>query len=224
MSDETFRHRLPDIQVETLARLDGAEPGFMQLDRRRIRVRYPDGTLSEPLTYDSVTRVALDAVVILAHYTAAGRHRVYLRSAVRPPVAFRDPGRSAVEESGAPSLWELPAGLVEKDEETSLAGVVASARRELLEEVGFDVPLEAFAPLGRPGFPAPGFIAERHYFYEVRVDPAQRGEPRLDGSALERHGAVIDVPLDEALEMCRQGEIEDEKTELALRRLKERLG
>jgi ADP-ribose pyrophosphatase len=119
------------------------------------------------------------------------------------------------------SLWELPAGLVELDEQTNLEGVARSAQRELMEEVGFDVELDRFQPLGPSTFPAPGFIAERHFFYAVRVDPVRRGEPSLDGSPLERGGIVIDVPLEEALAMCRRGEIEDEKTELGLRRLEE---
>jgi ADP-ribose pyrophosphatase len=221
MANDPSRPALPDIRVDALEALDAATPGFMALLRRRLRVRFPDGSYSEPFVYDTATRRLLDAVVIAAYYERDGARRVYLRSAVRPPVVDRDPAHSAVMERGQASLWELPAGLVELDERSSQAGVARTAQRELLEEVGFDVALHRFQPLGPSTFPAPGFIAERHYFFAVRVDPARRGEPSLDGSALERHGVVMDVTLGEALDMCRHGEIEDEKTELGLRRLRE---
>ncbi len=212
---------LPDIELESVELLEDSSPGFMALDRRRLRARYPDGSWSEPFLYDAVTRRLLDAVVIVPHFEREGATWVYLRSAVRPPITYRDPARSAVAETKRASLWELPAGLVERDEESSLAGVVRSAQRELLEEVGFDVGVEAFVQLGPSTFPAPGFIAERHFFFAVGVDPEQRGEPTLDGSPLERGGIVLEVSLEEALAMCRCGAIEDEKTELGLRRLRE---
>ena len=118
-------------------------------------------------------------------------------------------------------LWELPAGLIELGEQ-SAAGVSRAAQRELLEELGFDVPLSALQPLGQATFPVPGMCAERQFFFEVAVSPSKRQEPGLDGSALEHFGAVIDVSLADALEACRQGELPDGKTELALRRLAER--
>ena len=221
MPDEPRFPALPDIEAESLELLDDTSPGFIAMHRRRLRVRYPDGSHSDSFLYDAVTRRLLDAVVIAAYYEREGERRVFLRSAVRPPVTYRDPARSAVHEPGCASLWELFAGLIELDEETSLEGVARSAQRELLEEVGFDIELARFHPLGPSTFPAPGFIAERHYFFAVRVDPADRSEPGLDGSPLERDGVVVDVSVDAALDMCRRGEIEDEKTELGLRRLKE---
>jgi ADP-ribose pyrophosphatase len=66
-------------------------------------------------------------------------------------------------------------------------------------------------------------LAERHFYFAVEVDPTDRGRPELDGSALEREGAVVAVPLAEALSMCRDGRIVDAKTELGLRRLEEQL-
>ena len=75
--------------------------------------------------------------------------------------------------------------------------------------------------LGPSTLPAPGFIAERHFFVSVEVAPERRGEPGLDGSALERFGRVIALPLRRALAWCASGRIEDAKTELGLRRLAE---
>lgn len=215
----------PRIELEILEDLSPpAEAGFLRLVRRRYRARYPDGSVSAPFVYDLIDRRAIDAVVLVAHYAdAQGVRHVFLRSSVRPPVGARDLARSPHPERDPEhaSLWELPAGLVEPDEQ-SPRGLVEGARRELLEELGFDVEPGAFRELGASVFPVPAMIAERLYFFEVEVDPSRRGEPELDGSALERFGAVAALPLEDALERCRQGSLMDAKTELALRRLVER--
>jgi ADP-ribose pyrophosphatase len=199
-------------QVEDLT-LPG-QKGFLRLVRRRFVAGYPDGSRSQPFVYDEVDRAALDAVVIVAHYGEQGSRFAYLRSAVRPPVAYRE----------APSrphgLWELPAGLVEPAEGGN-EGARRAAQRELEEELGFSVPIEKLRPLGHWTFPAPGIIAERHYYFEVEVDPAARAEPSHDGSPLEHFGKVIELELEHALSLCRSGDINDSKTELGLRRLKE---
>ncbi|MBX3232310.1 MAG: NUDIX domain-containing protein [Labilithrix sp.] len=185
-----------------------AEPdGFLTL--RRYDLVLVDGPKrSEPFRYDTVDRHALDAAVMVAHSVGEdGEVEVYLRSAVRPPIALRPGG-------GSPALWELPAGLIEPGEEPR-----AAAAREVAEELGFDVGAEQMEPLGEWSYPAPGFVGEIHHFFHVRVDPRARREPDGDGSALEAVAIVIKVPLREALEACRTGGVRDEKTELALRRL-----
>jgi ADP-ribose pyrophosphatase len=217
---------LPKIELELLEDLSlPDQSGFLRLIRRRYRATYPDGTQSAPFIYDAIDRNALDAVVIAAHFAAPdGTRRVFLRSAFRPPLTLRDRSRSPVpDEACSGGLWELPAGMVEASEQ-SPQGVVRSAQRELREELGFDVELAELRALGHSAFPAPGFIAERHFFFEVEVDANARHEPVLDGSPLEHFGSIVDLPLGEALALCRSGVIEDEKTELALRRLLEKLG
>jgi len=214
----------PKIELELLEDLSPPDQtGFLRLLRRRYRAVYPDGTVSAPFLFDAVDRTALDAVVIVAHFLGAdGAPRVYLRSAFRPTLTLRDRARSPLPEEACDGhLWELPAGMVERAEQ-SPAGVARAAQRELLEELGFDVDVSALSPLGPSTFPAPGFVAERHFYFEVRVDPSARREPELDGSPLEHFGAVIELSLRDALELCRQGAIEDAKTELALRRLAEK--
>jgi ADP-ribose pyrophosphatase len=241
-------------------------PGFLRLRRLVLRVRYADGTLSEPFEYDAIGRSRLDAVVVAAHYRRGGRRLVVLRSALRPPVALRacldgaasgpkprarsagpcldgaasgpkprarsagpcldgaasdpSPVPERLLSPGLGGLWELPAGLVE-DDERSREGLRRCAARELHEEVGIAVDPAALLPLGPSGFPAPGIIGERHFFFHVEIDPAQIRVPLEDGSALERQARIAAVGLDEALALTRAGVIEDEKTELALRRLAE---
>jgi ADP-ribose pyrophosphatase len=213
----------PQIRLELVEDLSPHDDaGFLRLRRRRLRALYPDGSRSEPFIYDEVDRKALDAVVMAAHYAdAEGARWVYLRSALRPPLVLRERNRSPVPElDPESSIWELPAGLVEAGE-TELAGVRRAAARELEEELGFQVAEAALVELGPSTFPAPGVIAERHFYFAVEVDPQQQRAPSLDGSALEHAGEVIAIRLAEALALCRDGEIVDAKTELALRRLQE---
>jgi ADP-ribose pyrophosphatase len=216
---------LPEIALELIEDLSPDQPaGFLRVVRRKLRARYPDGTTSQPFVYDEVDRRSIDAVVIAAYYRGdGGEPWVYLRTALRPPVVFRDPARSptrSIDPHG--SIWELPAGLVEPSEQ-SPEGVRACAARELEEELGFHATPATLAELGPSSFLAPGFIAERHFFFAVEVAPGERREPSLDGSALEAFGVVHALPLESALACCRDGRIIDEKTEIGLRRLKELL-
>src|SRR5690349_5273129 len=85
----------PRIRLELLEDLSPeAPPGFLRLVRRRLRAQYPDGSRSAPFVYDEIDRRSIDAVVIVAHYVAAGDRRVFLRSSLRPPVYFRDASKS----------------------------------------------------------------------------------------------------------------------------------
>jgi len=188
-----------------------AAGGFLDVRRLDLVASFPDGTESAPFAYDVADRKALDAVVLAAHFTVDGVRHVYLRSAARPPCALRSvpPAHGAI-------LWELPAGLVEPGEDP-----VESAVRELAEELGFVVDPSAMVALGPWTFPAPGMIGERQVFFAVAVEPASRGTPTEDGSALERHAAIVTLPVEVALAHCRRGELRDAKTELGLRRLAE---
>ena len=211
---------LPPLSSFELIAIEDLSPrhadGFLSLRRAKLRLRYGDGRMSEPFVFDYVERGALDAVVVVAHYFRDGERWVYLRSAFRPAVALRI--APPTRESGA--LWELPAGLVEADE-YSAEGVKRCAARELHEELGFDIDPKRFHELGPATFPAPGVIGERHYYFHVEVDPQERGAPIEDGSVLEQHAEVAVVSLSEAISLVRSGELEDAKTEIALRRLAE---
>jgi ADP-ribose pyrophosphatase len=189
-----------------------ATGGFVDLMRVDLVARYPGGEESRPFAYDLVTRRSLDAVVIAAHFDEGGSRHVFLRSAVRPPLALRP-----IPPAHDGSLWELPAGLIEAGEDPE-----AAAARELEEELGIAAGAKAFQPLGGWAFPAPGFIAEQHFFFHVEVDPRTRLVPTEDGSALERGASIVAVAVKDALEHCRRGTIRDAKTELALHRLAER--
>jgi ADP-ribose pyrophosphatase len=206
--------RLPRVSLR-VARDRTAESGptggFLNLRRVDLVATREDGEPSPRFSYDVATRSSLDAVVMVAHYLEGKVRRVFLRSAVRPALALRP--LAPLHDGG---LWELPAGLIDAGESPPQA-----AARELAEELGFRVDPEALFPIGPPLFPAPGLIAEMHYFFHVEVDPARREMPTEDGSVLEKDASIVAVPLEDALEHCRRGAIPDAKTELALRRLAE---
>jgi ADP-ribose pyrophosphatase len=211
--------RFPSTSLQ-LVRESLSDPGFLRVRHRVLRAKFPNGSLSSEFPYDEVERTALDAVVIAAHFLdAQGVRQVFLRSALRPPVAFRTVLQVGERDDGG-HLWELPAGLVENNER-SAQGLRACAARELQEELGLRLPPDAMLPLGPSTFPAPAVIAERHFYFHCEVDPASQTAPAGDGSALERHASIVAVPLEDALIRMRAGEIQDAKTEIALRRLAE---
>lgn len=202
----------PRVSLEVVRDRSHEREGFLTIQRYDLVV--VDGAAkSRTFPYDTVGRRALDAAVMVAHYRdAAGTRHVYLRSAVRPPIALRDDGEGAK----SPVLWEIAAGLIEPGEAPA-----AAAARELEEELGFHVDAERMKPLGPRAYPAPGFVGEVHHYFHVEVDPTTRTEPEGDGSPLEESARIVAVPLARVLDACRAGEVADAKTELALRRLAE---
>jgi ADP-ribose pyrophosphatase len=184
--------------------------GFLKVRSVDLVAKREDGTRSKPFPYDVLDRNAIDAAIMVAHHVVDGRVHVYLRSAVRPPLALRP------RDPASPNVWEVPAGLIEPDERPA-----AAAAREVEEELGFAVKEADMIPLGPPAYPAPGFIGELHFYFRVEIDPSTRKRPGGDGSPLEEGARIESVPLDDALEACRRGEVPDLKTELALRRLRE---
>ncbi len=215
---------LPVVEVDVVEDLSPPQPsGFMRLERRRLRLRYADGTASAAFVHDSVGRAALDAVVIAAHYRDGARRMVFLRTALRPNARLRPAEcRPLPEKPALGTLWELPAGLVEPDEcQRGEPGLAACAARELEEELGLTVAAAALDRLGPATFPCAGVIGERHHYFAVEVDPAARRTPGEDGSVLEQRALIAALELGEAIALCRRGDIEDSKTEIALRRLAE---
>lgn len=206
--------QVPKVELDVVADRSEERHGFLSLKRYDLVVA-KDGNRSATFSYDIVDRRALDAAVMVAHHVGAdGTPWVYLRTAIRPPVALR-----RIEPLSSGVLWELPAGLIEPGEEPR-----AAAARELDEELGFDVQPDEMQPLGGWSFPAPGFIGEMHWFFHVRVDPSRRKDPGGDGSPLEEAARIVSIPLATALAACRAGEIRDAKTELALVRVAALLG
>jgi ADP-ribose pyrophosphatase len=220
----------PTVKIQIVSDLSDAmrsDEGFIRVRRLVLKNEYEGGATSREYRYDCVERDAMDAVgiVLYADPEAPGlKPRVCLRSSIRPPLALR-PGYALPlpETHGDPTLFEIPAGLVEEGEEGE-EGLRACACRETDEEVGLTVAPEAFAPLGPPLFLTPGLVAEKLHFLAAKVDPSAIGKASEDGSPVEERARIAFVPLDEALAACRDGRIADIKTEIGIRRLVERLG
>ena len=176
------------------------------------------GAKSAPFAYDVVERSSLDAAVIAAHFVRDGKRFVVLRSALRPPLALEPAAARGARAEDSGILWELPAGLIEAGERPDEA-----AARELNEEIGTSLGADRIVSLGSAIIPVPAMIAERQYLFHVEIDPAELGEAKGDGSALERASVLAEVTLEDALAMIRAGDLPDAKTEVALRRLAEQV-
>ncbi len=221
-ADENVPPPLPAIQLaitEDYTAQSKCDEGYLRIKRRKMRARYSDGSESEEFKYDVVERWNQDAVAILLHFVRDGERHIILRSAIRPPLALRgdllpDAARAEGVERG--ELWEIPAGLVEKDERNA-EGLVMCAVRETEEEVALTIAKEDVRPLGGAFYPSAGIVGECVFLFEAEVSADTRPEPVGDG-ALERNAKVIEVPLSRALDWCDRGLLPDSKTELAIRR------
>ncbi len=215
------------LEVEN-DRVVGREGGFLAIRRVELRNRYADGGLSDRYLCDFIVRpMGLDAIVVACyHRDASGAVRVLLRDGLRPALAL---GRPA-DEVPVPDrqsylfLSELVAGVVE-GEDRGLEGLRSRAAEEVEEEAGYHVSADSVRILGEGTFPSPGSMAEKFWFSAVEIeDPAAQSLPKGDGSPMEEGVTTRWVELDEAIAACVSGEIEDAKTELTLRRLRDVLG
>jgi len=100
-------------------------------------------------------------------------------------------------------IWEIPAGTLEPDEHP-----LACAERELIEEIGYKAGrLEKITEI----LPAPGYTDEHiHIFLATELSLAQQNLE--DDEVLD----VESVPLANAVEMVRSGEIQDAKSIVGL--------
>jgi ADP-ribose pyrophosphatase len=153
---------------------------------------------------------------------------VLLRRQLRPAVLFRRGKVRALPEAEPLLYEEIVAGLVEPGEQ----GLDALRRRgaeEALEEAGLEVEPARLAPLGAPFYMLPGIVSEKIHLLEAEVargpEAATFDAPlEGDGSPLEEGADLRWRTLDEAIAACTSGEIEDAKSELAFRRLRDRIG
>jgi ADP-ribose diphosphatase len=192
------------------------EGGFLRLRRMRMRLLLSDGSRTAEGGWDYVERpMGLDAVVLALFRRGGAGVEVLLRYGVRVPVQFGRPRRPA--EILFP---ELVAGIVEPGDDLR-----ERAAAEALEEAGLHVEAASVDLLGPALFPTPGMCAELFHFVCCEVPPGARPErPSGDGSPFEEGARLEWVPLAEALARCATGGISDMKTEIGLRRLRERVG
>jgi ADP-ribose pyrophosphatase len=203
------------------------DEGFLRLKRLRARNRRADGSTSREYPIDVIDRPTLDAVAVCLYARTARGVVVLTRRGLRPAAHFRRGKVAVLPEPEYLLVEELVAGVLEPGE----VGLDALRRRgadEVREEAGLEVAPERLEPLGGPFFPLPGIVSEKIHLLAAEVPPpattGRHAAPHEgDGSPLEE-GAVLEWrELGAAIAACERGEIEDAKTEIALRRLASRL-
>lgn len=217
--------RIVGLEVERQEQLGSG--GFLTIQRLTLRNRRADGSVSRAYTCDFILRpIGLDAVAVALFSRESGQVKVLLRDGLRPALALGRSGAPHPIPDARPYLLftEIVAGIVEA-EDRGEDGVRRRAALEVAEEAGFQVDPARVILLGAGGFPASGVIAEKIWLAAVEVpDPAAQGPLDGDGSPMEEGATTRWVDLGEAIAACVAGEIEDFKTELALRRLRDHLG
>jgi ADP-ribose pyrophosphatase len=219
-------HRVTALDIEG-DQVIGREGGFLAIRRLHLRNVRDDGSRSEPYICDfTVRRMGLDAVVVVVwHRAPDGRIRVLLRDGLRPPIAVGRPPDQQVVPDGKTYLFltELVAGVVE-GHDLGDAGLRSRAAAEVLEEAGYVVDPATIELLGSGVFPSPGSTAEKFFLAAVEIaDPSTQQPLEGDGSPMEEGATTRWADLGAAIEACVRGEIEDCKTELGLRRLRDRV-
>jgi ADP-ribose pyrophosphatase len=213
-----------EIVDDTVVGRDTAD-SFLGVRRTHLRNVRPDGSRSAPYLCDFIVRpYGRDAVVVIAwHLRADGAIAVLVRDCLRPALYLgREPGAAALPERRSLFLTEAVAGILEV-EDRGEAGLRARAAAELAEEAGFVVDPARLTLLGAGAFPSPGAMSEKFYLVAAEVDPAAQRAATTDGSPMEEGGATRWLELDAAIDACVRGELEDVKTELGFRRLRDAL-
>jgi len=221
--------RKHDFVVDVVAH-EVVGDGFLRLHRTRLVNRRPGGSASEPYPCDFVSRPVGQNAVVVAVWRRAndGQVEVLLRRGLRPPLVLdTSPERISGTPLPAPlpmtRIWnlEVVAGILEAGEEGE-AGIRSRANDELYEEAGVMVAAAALTRLGAASLSAPGLIAERLHFFAAEVtEKAPITPPPGDGSPMEEGASLEWMGLGAAIAACVAGTVEDCKTELALRRLKD---
>lgn len=202
--------------------------GFLKLRRLVLQNTYDDGSQSQPYNCDIVERRQVDAVTIALYddveVDGSKRIKVLLRRGIRAPVYLR----KDMEDKKRPEplyskIYELVAGVLE-DEDLGYEGVDHRAAEEAREEAGLSVENGDIGSLGASFFPSPGITPEKVYIAACKGDLEDRGEAEGDGSVMEEGATVEILDLREAIAMCRNGKIQDAKTEIGLLRLADYLG
>ena len=211
--------------VEDLTARSRCDEGFLHVRRLRCRNRRADGSTSAEYRVDVVDRPRLDAVAVLLHRVSAGGGReLLLRTNLRPAAWFRREKWPAVPDGREfLQVEEIVAGLLEEADHGE-AGLRHRAAEEAWEEAGYRVAPGDIRVLGAPFFVAPGILSERIHLCAADVTGLAQAEIPGDGSPLEEGAVTRWVPFDQALRLCRDGNVPDAKTELALLRLKDALG
>jgi ADP-ribose pyrophosphatase len=214
--------------VEDRTATSRCDEGFLHVRRYRARNRRVDGSRSDEYRIDVVERPALDAVAVCLWARTPRGVEVLLRRQLRPAVHFRQGRLRALPERDHLLFEELVAGVLEPGE-LGLAALQRRAADEVQEEAGLILPPERFQPLGAPFYMLPGIVSEKIHLLAAEVprgteEGVHHAPEGGDGSPLEEGAELVWRSLDRAIAAAAAGELEDAKSEIAFRRLRDRLG
>lgn len=174
---------------------------FFKLDEAELRHEQTDGSMSAPMRRLNLERG--DGVAALVYHPQRSK-LVFVRQFRYPAYLHNGPGW----------LVELPAGMVDRDEDPS-----ETMRREIAEETGYGLRhIEHIAQF----YLSPGGSSERIFLYYAEIDPQQ---PRGDGGGLaaeQEDIESVELSLSEAWQMLDAGEFSDAKTIIALQWMRAR--
>ncbi len=213
--------------VEDRTATSRCDEGFLHVRRYRARNVRADGSRSGIYRIDVLDRPSLDAVAVCLWSRTPRGVEVLLRRQLRPAVQFRRGKVRALPEQEPLLFEEIVAGLLEPGEHGEEA-LRRRATEEAWEEAGIRVDPARLEPLGAAFYMLPGIISEKIHLLaaevprgqeEGAVDAPQEG----DGSPLEEGAVLVWRGLDEAIAAAEAGTLEDAKSELAFRRLRDRL-
>jgi ADP-ribose pyrophosphatase len=181
---------MPKVEVLSRRRLFD---DFFKIDETMVRFERFDGTMSEAVRWLVFERG--DSVAVLV--VNAKRRTVCLVQQFRYPA----------HEKGGGWLTDVVAGMIEEGDTPE-----ETARRETLEEAGFEV--AAIEPIAT-FFVSPGGSTERVFLFCAVVGDGAR---KTDGGGVASEHEdikVIERPIDEFLAQVRSGGMHDAKTIIA---------
>jgi nudix-type nucleoside diphosphatase (YffH/AdpP family) len=171
--------------------------GFFKIDKAVLQYEKFDGEMSEEITRLNFNRG--DSVAVLLYDEK--RDSVILVKQFRYPAYVND---------GPGWILEVVAGSIEEGRDA-----VSVAHAELLEEAGYEVgDLELISRF----YVSPGGTSERIHLYLGLARQKIGSGGGLIGE--QEDIQVVEIPLDEAMEMVKTGEICDAKTMIALQWLR----
>ena len=181
-------------RVDIVSETDVFEKLIFRIIEGRLRFERFDGSMSEEIVRLKLDRG--DSVAAVLH--DEDDDTVVLTEQFRYPTHDKGPGW----------LLELPAGVVDADEQPEQC-----MRREIVEEVGYEV--SSIEPIYK-FYVSPGGTSERILLFYARVTPSARVS---NGGGVASEGEDIrttHLSVDDAIERVRNQEIVDAKTIIGL--------
>lgn len=172
---------------------------YTSLDEVHYRIELLNGGISPVMDREVVERDNT-AAALVRHETTGNI------------VLIRQFRLAAYQESGAGWVLEIPAGMIETDEQPEDA-----ACREVYEETGYKV--RKLSPIC-DFFVSPGYTTERIFLFDATVG----GEPKDELGEADEDIERLEMSPDEALELLTDGTVNDAKTLIALQWMREREG